>query len=82
MSSYLSRIPSASIVNKMENLRRTVNIGRLVEEDRCCFNISSSLTFNCDGRYGRKGDSGPLLFYQLQVGQKGNQFVGLSDISP
>ena len=31
--SYLSRIPSASIVNKIENLLRTVNIGRLVEEN-------------------------------------------------
>lgn len=33
LKAYLSRNPSASIVNKMENLLRTVNIGRLVEED-------------------------------------------------
>lgn len=33
MHTYLSSIPSAIIVNSMENLLRTVNIGRLVEED-------------------------------------------------
>lgn len=31
--SYLSRNPSASIVKKIENLRRTVNMGKLGEED-------------------------------------------------
>lgn len=36
MQSYLSRNPSASIVNKMENLLRTVNMGRLVEENINC----------------------------------------------
>lgn len=30
--SYLSRTPSASIVNKMENLLRTVNMGKLAGE--------------------------------------------------
>lgn len=30
---YLSRNPSASIVNKMENLLRTVNIGRLERDE-------------------------------------------------
>lgn len=29
---HLSKNPSANIVNRMENLRRTVNIGRLREE--------------------------------------------------
>lgn len=29
----MSRIPSASIVNKMENLLRTVNMGKLAGED-------------------------------------------------
>lgn len=29
MQAYFNRIPSASIVNRIENLRRTVNMGRL-----------------------------------------------------
>lgn len=32
MQSYLSRSTSATIVNKMENLLRTVNIGKLVDK--------------------------------------------------
>lgn len=38
--SYLSRSASAIIVNKMENLLRTVNIGKLQEEDINCFNLA------------------------------------------
>lgn len=43
VQSYLSRNPSASIVNKMENLLRTVNMGRLVEENISCHNKLSNI---------------------------------------
>lgn len=43
MSSYFSRNPSASIVNKMENLLRTVNMGRLVEKNISSHNKSSNI---------------------------------------
>lgn len=40
MQSYLSSSASAIIVNRMENLLRTVNIGKLEEEDINCFNLA------------------------------------------